>query len=403
MEKTLAELFAGVGGFRVGIENADSEWETVFTNQWEPGKKNQFAFNCYKEHFSHKKGINEFSNCDIAQVSTDHISNHTLLVGGFPCQDYSVARTGAEGIHGKKGVLWWEIERIVRNKRPPFILLENVDRLLKSPSNQKGRDFGIILACLNNLGYGIEWRIINASDYGFVQRRKRVFIFAFYNQTKYYKKINYISIDDLIGAQGLFAKRFGIKNMGEINSIKIGSDLQNISDNFSFIFQNSGVLLNDIIYTCDTTPINTTPKTLRNVLESNPIDKYYISETHLNDWKYMKGSKEIERVSKNGYKYIFREGTIAFPDSIDMPARTILTSESSKNRSTHIIQDPLTNKLRKLTPLECERINGFPDNWTNVANLTDSQRYFCMGNALVVGIITEIAKEISKIIEAENS
>lgn len=402
MEKRVVELFAGVGGFRIGIEKASQDWETVFANQWEPSKKLQFAFNCYKNHFQNKGGITNLSNCDIAQVSTDSIPNHTLLVGGFPCQDYSVASTGAKGIQGKKGVLWWEIERIVKDKRPPFIILENVDRLLKSPSKQRGRDFGIILTCLNNLGYGVEWRVINASDYGFVQRRKRVFIFAFHNSTNYYNEMLNISHYELLTQKGLFAKKFKVEVKDNLNSIKLTEDLQYISNKFNFEFKNTGIMLNKEIHTLDTIPEINTILTLKDILEENPSEKYYISQEDLPVWKYMKGAKEIKRISKEGYEYIFREGAIAFPDPIDKPARTMLTTEASKNRSTHIILDPNTQKLRKLTPLECERINGFPDNWTNVANLTDSQRYFCMGNALVVGIITKITEEINNIIENEN-
>ena len=118
MDKTICELFAGVGGFRVGFEKESSEWKTIWANQWEPSKKIQHAFECYKSHFNDFGGINEYSNTDISQVPLEAIPSHSVLVGGFPCQDYSVASTGAKGIQGKKGVLWWEIERIVKNKIP---------------------------------------------------------------------------------------------------------------------------------------------------------------------------------------------------------------------------------------------------------------------------------------------
>ena len=171
-ENTVVELFAGVGGFNLGLEK--SGWKTIFANQWEPGKKNQWAFDCYNKHFTESINL----NVDVSTVESKDIPEHELLVGGFPCQDYSVASTlaNSKGIQGKKGVLWWEIYRIATDKRPRFILLENVDRLLKSPAKQRGRDFGIILSCLSSLGYSIEWRVINAADYGFPQRRyKRCF------------------------------------------------------------------------------------------------------------------------------------------------------------------------------------------------------------------------------------
>ena len=187
-EVRIIELFAGVGGFRVGLERADKNfYKTVWANQWEPATKIQHAAMVYAARF----GKDSICNLDINTVKTEDIPDHDILVGGFPCQDYSVASTlaNSKGIEGKKGVLWWEINRIVEAKRPPFILLENVDRLLKSPSTQRGRDFGIMLRCLNDLGYGVEWRVINAADYGMPQKRRRVFIFAFHKSTNHYKSL----------------------------------------------------------------------------------------------------------------------------------------------------------------------------------------------------------------------
>lgn len=408
MEKKLIELFAGVGGFRIGFEKANPNWETVFASQWEPGKKNQFAFNCYKEHFKDKGGITKFSNCDISTVPTSEIPDCTVLVGGFPCQDYSVASTGAKGIQGKKGVLWWEIERILEDKKPAFVLLENVDRLLKSPSKQRGRDFGVILACLNRLGYGVEWRVINAAEYGFVQRRKRIFIFAFKNTTKYFSEIIKKDVSRIVYFDGIFAKRFHVKRDKDLNKINeteivISNDIQDVSDNFKYNFENTGIMINGKVFTSKTehgTPVQE-QVVLGDILEENVSAKYYINSEDMPKWEYMKGPKAIPRKSKDGHEYMFREGGIAFPDPLDRPARTMLTSEASKNRSTHIIQDPTTGRLRKLTPLECERINGFPDNWTNT-EMTDSNRYFCMGNALVVNVVRELADEIGYIIDSEN-
>lgn len=403
MDKSIVELFAGVGGFRLGFESSNSQWKTLFANQWEPNKKNQFAYNCYENNFKDKGGINEFSNVDIAKVPLNKIPASTILVGGFPCQDYSVASTGAEGIHGKKGVLWWEIERIVKAKKNPFILLENVDRLLKSPTSQKGRDFAIMLSCLNNLGYGVEWRVINAAEYGFVQRRRRTFIFAYHKSTKYFKSLNKKSHLEIIQEEGIFAKKFPIVlDNSNINSTEISLNLQDVSDNFKFNFENSGIMKNGKISTLKTTPLRPlhTPILLRDIIQRNVEEKYFLNSETLPKWEYMKGGKAIERTSKDGFNYMFREGGIAFPDPLDKPARTMLTSEGSSNRSTHIIMDIDKNKLRKLTPMECERINGFPDNWTT-KYMTDSQTYFCMGNSLVISIIKELADEIGNIVDKE--
>jgi len=201
MEKTVCELFAGVGGFRIGLEESDPNWNTVWANQWEPGRKSQYAYDCYVSHFGKNKN---YINEDIASIDKEDIPDHNLLVGGFPCQDYSVARTGAKGMEGKKGVLWWQIRDVLETKSPKFVLLENVDRLLKSPASQRGRDFGVILACFNDLGYTVEWRVINAADYGFAQRRRRTFIFACKNDTKYYQSIKNEKLEDVIHKNRIF-------------------------------------------------------------------------------------------------------------------------------------------------------------------------------------------------------
>ncbi len=247
MEKTICELFAGVGGFRVGLERADSNWNTVWANQWEPGKKVQYAFDCYIKHYGNRE---IYVNQDIALIDKNTIPDHNLLVGGFPCQDYSVARTGAKGIEGKKGVLWWQIRDTLEAKKPKFVLLENVDRLLKSPSNQRGRDFSVILACFNDLGYSVEWRVINAADYGFAQRRRRTFIFACKNDTNYYKSIKKENLKDVIHKKGFFINKFNILNKNEGNEYDFKyKDILDVSDNYKIDFKNAGIMKNGKIYT----------------------------------------------------------------------------------------------------------------------------------------------------------
>lgn len=415
----VCELFAGVGGFRLGLEKSSNDYKFVWANQWEPGKKSQHAYDCYVSHFGKENHINS----DISEIDKKEIPDHDLLVGGFPCQDYSVARTGAQGIQGKKGVLWWQIRDILEAKQPRFVLLENVDRLLKSPSSQRGRDFGVMLACFNELGYSVEWRIINAAEYGFAQRRRRIFIFAFRNDTKYADKIDGNNLRNWIHKDGFFVEQFPIKlsvsnqeSEGQITfdteSIKVDSqelimeydDIADISDSFKLEFRNSGIMNKGKIYTEKTEPLYTNKFTLlRDILESDVDEKYYLDgdEAKLEKWKYLKGAKKIERTSKTGHKYIFSEGPLAFPDPIDRAARTMLTSESSVNRSTHVVEDPQTKRLRLLTPVEAERLNGFDDNWTN-SGMPEKFRYFCMGNALVVNLIEKMGKSIKCIMDNED-
>lgn len=408
MEKTVCELFAGVGGFHLGLHKADEDWNVVFANQWEPSRKAQYAYDCYASHFADTTMV---INEDIAKVNDNYeeysIPSYNLLVGGFPCQDYSVAATGAKGIEGKKGVLWWEIKKFLERDKPSFVLLENVDRLLKSPAKQRGRDFGIILATFRDLGYNVEWRVINAADYGFQQKRTRVFIFASLNSTKYFKAQienidlnNEESYEKHIRNSGFFAEQFPIESTALTAVHELNEDILSISDTFKFDFQNSGVMINGIVVTQKYYPVTEEPKTLREMLEKNVPEEYYLGEETA-DWEFMKGAKAIPRKSKDGHEYMFREGAISFPDNLDKPARTMLTSEASKNRSTHVIRDPQTHRLRLLTPVECERINGFDDNWTQ-GTMSERFRYFCMGNALVVGLIERMGLTLSGIFEKES-
>ena len=405
MEKTICELFAGVGGFRLGFDRLESGWKTTWFSQWEPGAKTQWAHDCYVQHFGDSPDLKgEFhTGEDISQMVKENIPDHTLLVGGFPCQDYSVAHTlaSSKGIEGKKGVLWWQIRDTLIAKKAPFCIFENVDRLLKSPAKQRGRDFGVILACLNELGYSAEWRVINAATYGAAQRRRRTFIYAYRNDTKY--GIMHLGVDakDIISSEGLMAKAFPVSETSEIKSCELSSDIVEVSDHFAFDFRAAGYMASGKIFTADVTEIEEKPILLGDILVKNADEKFFITDDErMAKWVYLKGAKKIPRTSANGHEYIFSEGPIAFPDPWDRPARTMLTSESTLNRSTHVVCDPGKGKLRILTPVETERIQGFDDNWTN-SGMPDRMRYFCMGNALVVPMITRMGKVLDSIIVDE--
>lgn len=405
MKKTICELFAGVGGFRLGFERLDSDWKTVWFSQWEPLTKSQWAHDCYIQHFGDSPDSNNeyHTNEDISLIDKNTIPDHSLLVGGFPCQDYSVAKTlsSSEGIEGQKGVLWWQIVDVIAAKKPYFCIFENVDRLLKSPAKQRGRDFGIILSCFTKLGYDVEWRVVNSASYGSAQRRKRTFIFAYRNDSVYGRGTVGRLHEEII-KNGFMAKSFPIReNPNEhYKTTTVTDDILDTSDNFRFEFENAGVCTDGNITTVKIIEKHEEVKTLGSILENNVDEKYYISKEQMKKWRYLKGKKRIERVSKTGYEYIFSEGAVPFPDPLDRPGRTMLTSEAMLNRSSHVIRDPETNRLRVLTPIETERLQGFDDDWTNTG-MSDRVRYFCMGNALVVPMITRMGKILDKIILEE--
>jgi len=394
----VAELFAGVGGFRVGLERAGG-YKVVFSNQWEPSTKKQWASEVYEARF----GSDGHTNIDVNDVDVSKMPDFDLLVGGFPCQDYSVASTSqnSKGLIGKKGVLWWSIHKILRDKevKPKYVLLENVDRILKSPTAQRGRDFAVILKSLEELGYAVEWRVINAADYGMPQRRKRVFIMGFLKGTDIYETIKEGQATWLID-NGISTRSFStVKDESLFTSFKIEGDILSVSSDFNrgkktSPFENSGVMIDGMVITKKVTADYSGPRTvLGDILETGTIDKEFFVDD-LTKWEYLKGAKKEKRTTTDGFEYFYSEGGMTFPDSIDKPSRTIITGEGGKSASRfkHVIKVEDTH--RRLTPLELERLNMFPDNHTYINGVTSTKRAFFMGNALVVGIIEQLGKEL---------
>lgn len=396
----VVELFAGVGGFRIGLERASSKYKTVWSNQWEPSTKRQDASIVYQNRF----GVDGHSNDDINTVPTEQIPECDMLVGGFPCQDYSVATTLSRsgGIEGKKGVLWWQIYRILdeMEHKPDYLFFENVDRLLKSPATQRGRDFAIILASLNDLGYIAEWRVINAAEYGMPQRRRRTYIVAYRIGNAIEQQINNGNDDtNWVLKNGVMANAYPCSPKdNKFGTFKIVGDLAEVSAKFNAgkidsPFFNTGIVRNRKVTTIETAPDYNGPYlTLGDILVDEKFvpEEFFIKDEDIESWKFQKGAKVLKRINKTtGYEYNYSEGGMSFPDLLDKPSRTIITGEggSSASRFKHVVLTP-SGRYRRLIPVELERLNMFPDNHTREA--TDTRRAFLMGNALVTGVVEKI-------------
>lgn len=403
----VAELFAGVGGFRVGL--GQSNYKIVWSNQWEPSTKVQHASLVYETRF----GKENHSNEDISEIVTrnvEEIPDHDLLVGGFPCQDYSVATTlhNSKGLVGKKGVLWWSIHEILLSKKnpPKYLFLENVDRLLKSPAKQRGRDFAVMLQSLNALGYAVEWRVINAAEYGMPQRRRRVFFLGYHKSTAIYKRLKKSNKLNWLLEEGTIANAFPVSQTASLQEVELKGDLVEITDNFNkggklSPFQNTGLLLEGKVYTSKTTPDYHGKRTiLSDVLQNGEVsEEFFIDDKDVEKWEYLKGAKKEKRTTKDGFEYNYSEGGMIYPDALDNASRTIITGEGGKSpsRFKHVVETD--RGLRRLTPIELERLNMFDDNHTKIDGITDTKRAFFMGNALVVGVIEKIGEELYKQIQ----
>ena len=360
--------------------------------------------------------VKDFDDSGEAQVYDIEVENtHSFIANHMithNCQDYSVASTlnRSGGIEGKKGVLWWEIYRILKDSehKPSYCIFENVDRLLKSPAKQRGRDFAIILASLANLGYDVEWRVINAADYGMPQRRRRTYMVAYKNDGELAAKLHSQTPEVVVYA-GIIGSAFKAtkSTKAKLNTFTLDEDLVSVSNEFNkgkktSPFFSAGVLRGREVTTVDVDPDYDGPRiTLGDVLvdEKDVPAEFFIDDKDLPRWQYLKGGKSEKRVTAEGFEYNYTEGPMAFPDSPEKPSRTIITGEggSAPSRFKHVVLTP-SGRYRRLMPIELERLNMFPDNHTE--GVSDIKRAFLMGNALVTGIVSKIGKSLARFVNA---
>lgn len=442
------ELFAGVGGFRIGLEGlgtdehpSNADFEVVISNQFEPRFKRQHASEVYVQRFGAEGHINEDINFvvnDPSKFTQILDARPDVLVGGFPCQDYSVANSNAQGLAGAKGALWWSIHQCLLQLQAAgqpvkYLLLENVGRLLKSPTQCRGQDFAIILASLSALGYAVEWRVVNAADYGFAQARERVFIMAYHHSTDIYGQIvgdsGALPCETTASARatqwmvnsGLLATALPVSTSGpaSVHCFDVGSDYGAVASSYqprsnkASQFENSGLMFNGTVYStkvkaayiADYTSFIGAVKaqTLGDIVSDTGVvaDEFYLDSDALQKWKTLKGAKTKERICKDtGHAYKYSEGAVGFPDALGRPSRTIITGEggAAASRFKHVIRTA-DGRLRRLVPQELEALNGFPRGFTDVQGMKDAKRAFFMGNALVVGIVAALGRELAQRIQ----
>ena len=487
----VAELFAGVGGFRLGLERKgvgrklssrkkNPSFQVVWSNQYEPKTTKQHASDVYVKQFKlieddeqdgaywDRTKSEKHVNIDINEIEGKEVFNHDLLVAGFPCQDYSVMRamtreersedgttvtSGEAGIDGPRGELWWQIEKVLNEKKPKMVFLENVPRLLTSPAIHKGRNFAVVIRSLIGLGYDVEWRTINAADYGMPQSRNRIFILGYQKDSLPSVELSEESEQkSWLIQNGPFAKAFRM-----VDDPTLTFHIQRLPETFGkkkSFFTNAGIARvtsekGEIIvtqleksepYKEAKTPLE---KIIVKELSREELEIYSIPKEDIVKWRYLKSTQRNEfRIKKtardsvpkkklkiydqlmaepktpnrqdkwNYHKKDFLElvekelayrydiGAMRYPDHLDQTSRTIVTSEGGRGpaRTRHIIEcRESPSAYRRLMPIELERLNQFPDNWTVIPGISDSRRGFLMGNALVVGVVERLAGPIAEL------
>lgn len=417
----VASLFAGIGGFDLALTKLGHE--IVYVNEWD-----KYSAQTYEKNFlagtnvsevgggeetqesEHESGKglhtlpnettvyqngsnNEHTNWsinqrqftrvdtrDITTVPTSDIPDHELLVGGFPCQAFSVAGKRG-GFNDTRGTLFFEVARILRDKRPRYFILENVKGLL---SHDSGKTFQTILGVLSDLGYDVEWQVLNSKNFGVPQNRERVY-FVGYLGGKPTRKIFPIE-----GANSTALEYVG-GIVSEANK-KWLEDGKNFSRNFpqgQRVYKTSGI--------ASTIAANAGGLGGKTGLYQTQsfIDLSY-KQSKLTDQARTLQARYYKGVGGFGAQNSGVAIPVLTPDRVDKrqegrrfkddgePAFTLTGQDK------HGIYDGM--RIRKLTPLECERLQGFPDNWT--AGVSDTQRYKQLGNAVTVNVVYEVAKRL---------
>jgi DNA (cytosine-5)-methyltransferase 1 len=425
----VADLFAGVGGFRVALEAVHgSPFEFTLSCQWEPSTRVQHASMVYQKHWAGGVHLNEdiqsvlSSQEGLARVRDSEID---VICAGFPCQDYSVAKplSQSQGLAGKKGVLWWSIAQLLQqrkdeNRPVKYRLLENVDRLISSPVGSRGRDFAVILSTLRALGYAAEWRVLNSAEYGHAQRRKRIYICAYHESTGIWRRLRSAALvsGETPLTQTLLYNAFPCALVNPLDAVQPALSVvsEPLNEQLSYRplsngrsrFGNIGLMLDGAVHTCMARAAyieNFTSfsgrkeaQTLADVVrDTGPVPSaFYIKPEDEPRWLQAKAAKVTPR-NANGFEYNYSEGAMSFPDALDRPSRTIITSEggTTPSRTKHAIRD-VSGRLRRLTPEELECLNGFPRGFTEFQGVSDVARARLMGNALVVPLIRRIGETL---------
>jgi len=374
------DLFGGIGGFRLGMEANGFECVGYYDID-------KYATAVYNYNFGEN---HEATNVKHIRDFPDH----DILCGGFPCQDFSIAGR-REGIDGERGNLFYEVVRIARSKRPSYLFLENVKGLL---SSNNGWDFGIIQVALDEIGYDLQWQVLNTKNFGIPQNRERVFIIGHIRGTSRPKVFpiggDTEKIDELFGqcTNTITARYYGAQANGSyiIESKQYAQERipePGVKEKRPMILNSqlrpatrptasqggSGPLISDEYCFC----VDTTPhKVIQPVQKSNEL-------------------KQIGNIDQCGHNSMW--GRVYDPDGVS----STLTARGGGMGATTGLYDMGDSQIRRLTPMECERLQGFPSGWTKygkfgdeISEISDTQRYKMCGNAVTTRVIEAIAKKL---------
>jgi DNA (cytosine-5)-methyltransferase 1 len=362
-------MFTGIGGFEVGLTNSNLAYEMVGFSEVD-----KYAIQIYNKHF---KGIKNYG--DATTINETELPNFDLLVGGFPCQAFSMAGK-RKGFNDTRGTLFFDIARILSKKKPKYFILENVKGLL---SHDKGRTLQTIFGVLSDLGYEYQWEVLNSKNFGVPQNRERVYI-----------------VGHLRGTSR--PKIFPIGQSEEISDTSResqGSESSQISSTITSNYKRGVHAMGEqYIVENKLKQIGNIDTKGHNSIWGRVYDTQGISAT-INAHGGGLGAKtglykvQVREATKKGYA-VAEEGdsiNLSVPNSNTRRGRVgkQIAQTIDTGMQQHTLQD---SQIRRLTPRECERLQGFPDDWTE--GISDTQRYKCLGNAVTTNVVTAIINRL---------
>lgn len=403
-------MFSGIGGFELGIERAtNGQWECIGFSEID-----KHAIATYSNHFPNHKNYG-----DAKTINPIELPDFDLLCGGFPCQSFSIAGKRL-GFEDTRGTLFFEIARIIEAKRPRLLLLENVKGLL---NHDNGRTFATILASLDELGYNVEWEVLNSKYFGVPQNRERVFIVGHIREgscrqifpigagnEEYIGETNEQgSATTLTGRNAGGQNRRGNYIVGTLRTHKDGEGFREMQSDVCPTIparareDGSG---QPIIAILVLTPERAEKRQNGRRFKENNEDMFTLTGqdnhgvmilSHTRREGDPKGGGTGPLISN---EHSFTIDTIPHRVITEEPMALDLYNNKAHSDRTPTLTEPHHNSLRmmvnkrirRLTPIECERLQGFPDNWTIGS---DTQRYKQCGNAVTTNVIEEIIRRLT--------
>ena len=337
-------MFSGIGGFEYGMQQSKHKFKNVGYSEID-----KYARSIYEKHYP-----NHICFGDATKINTEDLPDFSILIGGFPCQTFSIAGK-RKGFNDTRGTMFFELARILRDKQPTYFLFENVRGIL---SHEEGRTLNRILKILNELGYDVLWQNYNSKDYNVPQNRERIYFKGYFREK--------------CPGEVLLESRSSKQSNGRLIPLNNKKQAQQV-------FSTNGISMT----LCANGGGQGGKTGLYKVEVSDNENSTSVSEEVINHFTKVNTTQNVTTTSEG--------------DVFALTTRN-RTSPLHKKQDNYVIENGSNFRIRRLTPIECERLQAFPDDYTKYGKdgelISDTQRYKCLGNAVTTTVVTAIVNQM---------